>query len=250
MSYLMLVRKVLATNTQYAFGMLVGNLFLIIQALVAVFAGLYFNEITHMKTAAELFIYYSIGLAIFNPIQRGNIVRRVDEEVEMGDVAVHFTKPYNFFLHIGVKDLAQKASGILITAIVTITLLALIIGPAAPTLEQTTRAILIIPLTIGFIYLNNMIFAQLALFWESAGWFVAIWGVSSFFLGGGLLPLEFLPNFASYIPPAFFFGAPLNYVLTGAYPLFWLFCTYVLVLFIVNYIVHLYVRKRMQINGG
>lgn len=246
----MLVRKVLATNTQYAMGMLIGNIFLIVQALVAVFAGLYFNEITHMKTAAELFIYYSIGLAFFNPIQRGNIVRRIDEEVEMGDVAVHFTKPYNFFLHMIVKDLAQKAAGIAITAVVTITLLAIIIGPAIPTLEQTGRALIIIPLTIGFIYLNNGIFAQMALFWESAGWFVAIWGVSSFFLGGGLLPLEFLPSFASYIPPAFFFGAPLQYVLTGAYPLFWLFCVYVVMLVIINYLVHRYVRKRMQINGG
>lgn len=250
MSYLMLIRKVLATNTQYVMGMLISNIFLIVQALIAVFAGLYFNEITHTKTAAELFIYYAIGLAILNPIQRGNVVRRIDEEVEMGDVAVHFTKPYNFFLHIIVKDFAQKIAGIAITAVVTITILALIIGPAMPTLEQTGRALIIIPLTICFIYLNNGIFAQLALFWESAGWFVAIWGASSFFLGGGLLPLEFLPAFASYIPPAFFFGAPLQFVLTGAYPLFWLFCVYLTSVIIINYLVHLYVRKRMEINGG
>jgi len=121
-----------------------------------------------------------------------------------------------------------------------------------PVLYLTTlyRAIIILPFTFLYFYMSDAIFMYSAIFIERAQNLYRVYGMVAFFIGGGLVPTVFFPNFVEYLPTTFIFYAPLNYIINGTYPNLFLGLIYFFTIFIILLIMEKTSMRRLETNGG
>lgn len=250
MSYYTLFKRTLSSRTLYLADLLINNLNIFAQAIITVYAGLYFNSVKPVFVGADLFIYYLFGAGLINVFQRRIPVKALEDQITMGNLAVHMTKPYNFIIYPLVRDIAAKCMDAIINFTMVYLMIGLLFGFVQILPIHLLRAAIIIPITILFIYLNIMIFMYLALLIERAAIMANAYNMMSFFLGGGLIAAPYLPSVLSYIPQHFYFSAPVMFILTGTYDKPWLLAIYSVLLVAINYGLSKYTMRRLELNGG
>lgn len=250
MGYNHLIGKTIATKTLYIWDFLLGNVHIFLQALIAIFIGFYFNAQETLYTTGQLITYYLIGVGIINVFQRNIPVKELEKEISMGNLSVHLSKPYDFVMYIMVKNAASKLYNAAILFVILTILFSVFISVPAFDIWTIIRAIIIVPFTIWYMYLNTSIWMYLTIPFEKLKSVANMWGMIAFFVGGGLISTDYLPRILQFIPQEFYFHAPLNFILFGEYTNWYMCAIYVVVFIFLHIALKKWVTRRLEINGG
>ena len=183
MSYWFVFKKTLESRLFYINEIILENLSVIFQGLFSIFLGIYLNNVNPVFSSMnELLIYYFFGTAIINSFQRGNVTGEIEHEVINGNINVHLAKPYDFVVYMIMKYFSQKFYKAIVNAVIFFIILNLF-NPFTIPLNVLLRALLVIPFTLIFMFLNVAVFSYLSLFFERSGRLSRIYLMLSFFLG-------------------------------------------------------------------
>ncbi|MDD4353016.1 MAG: ABC-2 family transporter protein [Candidatus Nanoarchaeia archaeon] len=220
----------------------------IFQMFLGLFLGVYLNGVNPaFSSANEIMVYYFFSNVI-NNFQRNSPVYKVENEVISGNINIHLVKPYNFIFYILVKDIAVKIWKLAVTMIITFSIFALFYNINIG-IDYFIRAFIAVPLAVLFINLNVSIFCYLSMIFEKIRRVSSVYGMLSFFLGGGLVSVKYFPEFIKYLPQYFYFGAPLDFIINSTYSYLPLFLIYTAIFIFINLALHKIVTRRIETNG-
>jgi ABC-type uncharacterized transport system permease subunit len=215
---------------------------------LGLFVGIYLNNINPaFSSMNDLLIYYFFSNLI-NIFQRHNPIYKVENAVLSGNINIHLVKPYNFISYIIIKDYAAKLWKLIIDALIVFPLLFLLYGMEINFIVLL-RALIAVPLAAFFIALNNSIFCYLAIVFERIKRIGNVYGMLSYFIGGGFVSVFYFPDIVKSLPQYFFFGAPLEFVVSGNLQNLGLFIFYLALFMLINYVIHKKVMRRIETNG-
>src|SRR3972149_2720446 len=161
MSYATLLVKSLRTRSFSLGEFAISNFNLFIQAVISVYVGLYFNSIKPVFSGDQLFVYYLFGVGFINLFQRRAPFQTLEKDIAQGGISVHLAKPYHFINYYLFRDFAHKLYDAALNFAFTYLVIGLFFGFFAPSVEALLRAVVVLPFTILFIYLNMMVFMYL-----------------------------------------------------------------------------------------
>jgi ABC-type uncharacterized transport system permease subunit len=228
--------------------MIATNIPIIFQMFLGLFVGIYLNNVNPAFSSMNDLLTYYFFSNMINIFQRHNPVYKVEEAVLSGSINIHLVKPYNFILYIIIKDYASKLWKLIIDILIVFPLLFFIYGMDL-NIFIILRALLAVPLAALFIALNNSIFCYLAIVFERIKRIGNVYGMLSYFIGGGFVSAAYFPSVIKLLPQYFFFGAPLDFIITGNLGNFWLFILYLALFIALNYVIHKKVMRRIETNG-
>ena len=212
MSYFNLARKTVSTTTFYVFEFLLNNAHIFLQSATSIFFGLYFNTQNTIFSSNELVIYYLCSVGILNVFQRNIPVRELEREVEMGNLSVHLAKPYNFVYYFCIKNFASKIHSVFASFAIVLIISSSAIQFPSFSILIFLRALIILPVTIFYIYLSIAVFMYLTIIFERMYSIANMYGMMAFFAGGGLISTEYFPAIFRYLPQQFYFSGPIMYI--------------------------------------
>lgn len=248
MSYFYVLKKTFESRIFYIKEMIATNIPIIFQMFLGLYVGIYLNNVNPaFSTMNDLLIYYFFSNMI-NIFQRTNPVHKVEEAVLSGNINIHLVKPYNFISYIIIKDYAAKLWRIIVDILIVFPLLFFLYGMNI-NIVVLLRALLALPLAAFFIALNNSIFCYLAIVFERIRRISSVYGMLGYFIGGGFVSAAYFPNIIKSLPQYFFFGAPLEFIITGNLNNLGLFIFYLVLFIAINYVIHKKVMRRIETNG-
>ena len=249
MNALKIIQKTIASYNLYLSEVFLQNFAILLQAVIALSLGNYFNSISKEYTIAGLMTYY-LGVILINTFQRNSCIREFEQEVLSGNVATLLIKPVNFIYYKILKEFAGKLYYVLINFITLLIIIIIFVAIPEFSLGILLRGIFILPITILYYYIILAIFLYLALFLENVSDLYRVFGMTAFFIGGGLVPTSNFPSLLTYFPTQFLFGSPLEFLIKGTYTnVFW-FIGYFVLFTGIMLILNKYAFRRLEINGG
>ena len=233
----------------YLHEVVLSNLPVLVQALVALNIGVYFNSISSEFLLSQIITYYLFTI-IITTFQRGNLLREFEAEIAVGGVANYLIRPINFIYFKLFKEFSSKIYTSLTNFFLLLIISIIFFTIPFFSFDLLLRAVIILPITLINYFLILAIFMYLCLIFEKISDLYRIFGMSAFFIGGGVIQTSYFPDFFNYLPQQFLYGRPIEFILNGQLKNFEIGVFYFVLWIVLIILLNKYTMKRLETNGG
>jgi ABC-type uncharacterized transport system permease subunit len=249
MNSFVVFKKTVLSHTLYLHEAILQNLSILVQGIVAINVGIYFNSISNEFLLPVLLTYY-IGVILINSFQRGTLLGEFETEISNGVIGNYLAKPINFIYYKLLKEFSSKFYLSFFNLAIIFVIMVLFFQMPFFSFDLILRAVLILPFTLINFYLILAIFLYLALIFEKVSDLYRMFGMSAFFIGGGFIPASNFPEFLGYLPHQFLFARPLEFITLGVFKNFEIGVFYIIFYIILIFLLHNFTMKKLETNGG